>query len=214
MSELEQSPASEHAPLAPVEFRSSAVAGVNFAQRIIEVIAAPYEETAPVEYRGEIWNELFERGAWSGVEAQLAEQPNRVKANRDHDRQRTIGKAISVWPSRAEGLVAAVKVAKTPLGDETLALADEDCLGASVGFAVPGSGQKLDKRSRIRRIKQAFLDHLAFVPDPAYQGAGVLNVRSSIQAQAADLPQLDTPDLDELAAWHEALKQSLKSVKR
>ena len=61
---------------APLEFRSSAVAGVNFAQRIVEVIAVPYEETALVEYRSEWWNESFARGAFDGIE----KRPNRVRA--------------------------------------------------------------------------------------------------------------------------------------
>jgi hypothetical protein len=78
-------------PPAPVEFRQSTVTGVNFGQRIIEVIAAPYDETAVVEYRGELWNESFDRHAFDGIE----KQPNRVRANRDHDRQRTIGKVVN-----------------------------------------------------------------------------------------------------------------------
>ena len=196
-----QSPASEEAPAAPVEFRSSSVAGVNFAKRIIEVIAVPYDEEAAVEYRGEMWRELFLRGAFDGIE----KRPNRVRANRDHDGRRTVGKVTNFWPSRDEGLVSAVRIAQTPLGDETLALADEDCLGASVGFAVRGSDQELNRQSRQRIIKRAFLDHLAFVPDPAYQSAGVLSVRSG-SALAADLPQLVTPNLDELLAWQRARK--------
>jgi phage head maturation protease len=180
---------------APVEFRSSSVASVNFAQRIIEFIAVPYEEEALVEYRGELWKESFVRGAWDGIE----KQPNRVKANRDHDGQRTVGKIINFWPSRLEGLVGAARIVQTPLGDETLALADEDCLGASVGFAVAGSDQELDRANRRRRIKKAFMDHLAFVPDPAYVGAGVLSVRRA-GAPAA------TPALDELVAFMQARK--------
>jgi HK97 family phage prohead protease len=201
VTELEQSPASQEAPAAPVEFRSSNVAGVNFAQRIIELIAVPYDEEAPVEYRGEMWAEKFLRGAFDGIE----KRPNRVRANRDHDGRRTVGKVLNFWPSRTEGLVAAVRIAQTPLGDETLALADEDCLGASVGFAVRGSDQELNRRSKTRVIKRAFLDHLAFVPDPAYESAGVLSVRSA-SASAADLPRLVTPALDDLASWMRARK--------
>jgi HK97 family phage prohead protease len=176
---------------AALEFRSSSVASVNFAQRIIEFVAVPYEEEALVEYRGELWRESFLRGSWDGIE----KQPNRVKANRDHDVKRTVGKIVNFWPSRKEGLVGAARIAQTPLGDETLALADEDCLGASVGFAVAGGDQELDKANRRRTIKKAFLDHLAFVPDPAYAGAGVLSVRSSLAA---------TPALDELVAFMQA----------
>ena len=178
----------------PLEFRSSNVANVNFASRVIDVIAVPYEEEAAVEYRGEMWRELFLRGSFDGIE----KQPNRVRANRDHDRARTVGKVINFQPSRQEGLVAAVRIAQTSLGDETLALADEDCLGASVGFAVHGSGQELDRRSKIRRITKAFLDHLAFVPDPAYLSAGVLSVRAAGRV---------TPALDELIEWQRARKR-------
>ena len=78
----------------PLEFRSSSVASVSFAQRVIEFVAVPYETEALVEYRGETWRESFLRGAWDGIER----QPNRVKANRDHDRQRTVGKILNFWP--------------------------------------------------------------------------------------------------------------------
>jgi hypothetical protein len=67
MTTLTQSPAAEIAPRSPVELRSSNLAGVNFAQRTIEVIAVPYDELAPVEYRGELWNESFARGAFDGL---------------------------------------------------------------------------------------------------------------------------------------------------
>jgi HK97 family phage prohead protease len=202
VTELEQSPANEEAPTAPVEFRSAKVAGVNFAQRIIEFVAAPYEVEAVVEWRGEAWRELFLRGAWDGIE----KRPGRVKANRDHDKTRTVGKIVNFWPSRDEGLVGAARIAQTPLGDETLALADEDCLGASVGFAALGSGMELDRRNKIRRIKTAYMDHLAFVPDPAYEGAGVLSVRSAAASAVGLAPLVETPNLDELREWLSARK--------
>jgi phage head maturation protease len=110
-----------------------------------------------------------------------------------------VGKVINFQPSRQEGLVAAVRIAQTTLGDETLTLADEDCLGASVGFAVHGSGQELDRRNKTRRIKKALLDHLSFVPDPAYISAGVLSVRAAALRV--------TPALDELIEWQYARKR-------
>ena len=51
------SPAAEELPAEPLELRSSSVADVNQSQRIIEVIAAPYEEVAAVPWRGEVWQE-------------------------------------------------------------------------------------------------------------------------------------------------------------
>jgi hypothetical protein len=92
-------------------------------------------------------------------------------------------------------------------------LADEDCLGASVGFAVRGSDQKFDRKARTRVIRRAFMDHLAFVPDPAYEGAGVLSVRSS-SSPAAELKPLVTPDLDEYRAWFTQFQAELDARKR
>lgn len=181
---------------APLEFRAATVVGVNFSQRLVEMVAVPFEEEAVVEYRGEMWRESFMRGAFDGIE----KRPNRVRANRNHDKTRTVGKAVTFWPSRDEGLVAEVRIAPTPLGDETLTLAEEDMLSVSAGFGVRGSDQVLDRP--FRRIKRAFLDHLAFVESPAYDGARVLAVRGAEDpATAADLPKLITPNLDEVLAW-------------
>lgn len=183
-------------PRAPIEFRSADVVGVNFAKRVIEVIAVPYDQEAPVQYRGEVWDESFAPGSFDGVE----KRPNRVRANRDHDVTRTFGKAVAFWPSRSEGLVAEIRVSQTLLGDETLALADDEVLAASVGFGVRGSDQVLNKPKR--RIIRAFLDHLAFTPSPAYEGATVLAVRNGGErVDAATLPPLVTPNLDQWAEY-------------
>lgn len=180
-------------PRAPVEHRESNITGVNFAQRIIEMVVVPYGESATVEFRGELWQEEFERGSFDGIE----KRPNRVRANREHDKARTVGKAVKFWPSRDEGLVTEVRVAQTPLGDETLALADEEILGGSVGFAALGRHQELNRRDRVRRIKRAFLDHIAFTVDPSYAGARVLSVRDHPKPPPAPTSALVTPDLDQ-----------------
>jgi hypothetical protein len=73
-----------------IEFRSSSVASVSFAQWVIEFI----------ECRGETWRESFLRGSWDGIE----KQPTRLKANRDHDRTRTVGKIVSFDLPEARGL--------------------------------------------------------------------------------------------------------------
>jgi HK97 family phage prohead protease len=183
---------------APIEFRSAEVAGVNFAQRIIELVAVPYEQEAIVEWRGELWHETFARGSFDGIQT----RPNRVRVNRDHDKTRTIGKAVAFHPSRDEGLVTELKIADTPLGTETLTLANDDVLSASIEFAARMRDQILDKTRNTRRIVRAYLDAVAMVPDPAYNGAKVLSVRDDVLSPDADLPRLaETPALDELVAW-------------
>jgi phage head maturation protease len=165
--------ASRELPNAPVEFRDASVAGVNFDQRIIEVVAVPYEEPSLIEYRGAMWAETFARGAFDGIET----RKDQIRVNRNHDKTLTIGKVVRWRPSRSEGLVSEVRIAPTVLGGETLTLAGEDMLSPSVGFAVRGGDQLLDKMSMTRRIRKAFVDHLSFVESPAYAGAKVLAVR-------------------------------------
>jgi HK97 family phage prohead protease len=183
-------------PRAPIEFRNAPVIGVNFDERTVELIVTPYEEEALIEYRGEMWRESFLRGAWEGVE----KRTDRIPANRDHENARLVGKAIALHPSRIEGLVGEIRMASTDLGNETLELANEDMVSASAGFAVRGSDQILERP--YRKIKRAFLDHIAFVAAPAYAGARVLAVRDETEPRtAADLPALVTPNLDEVLSW-------------
>lgn len=189
-------------PRPPVEFRDAPLVGVNFDERTIELVVVPYEEEAVVEYRGELWRETFLRGAFDGVE----QRTDRIPANRDHDHTRLTGRAIALHPSRIEGLVGEVRMADTDLGNETLRLAFDDMVSGSAGFAAYPSDQVLDRSVREglprRQIKRAFLDHIAFVAAPAYQGARVLAVRDEDQPRtAADLPKLDTPHLDEVLSW-------------
>lgn len=175
---------------APVETRDIDVEDIDYAERIITVIAAPYGQEAPVLLRGDVWREVFEPGAFDSV----VDRPNRVRVNRGHDKQRTVGKVIA-FRSTGTGLIADVRVAKTELGDETLALAAEDMLSASVGFAALPSWMKLDQRAKLRRIHRAHLDHLSFVESPAYEGAEVLEVRGHMPESVMAGPR--TPQLDE-----------------
>ncbi len=160
----------------PIETREIDVQSVDYEDRIITVIAAPYGQSAPVMFRGDIWDEFFENTAFDSV----IDRPNRVRVNRGHDKQRTMGKVVQFRSLADTGLIADVRVAKTPLGEETLELAREGMLGASVGFAAAPSWMKIDVRNKTRRIHRAHLDHLSFVESPAYAGAEVLEVRGQM----------------------------------
>jgi HK97 family phage prohead protease len=182
------------APTGELEFRAATQIGVDFPKRTIELIVAPYESEALVEYKGRMVREVFTAGAFDGIERRA----NRIRVNRDHDVTRTVGRAIALHPSRSEGLVAEVKIARTVLGDETLTLADEEILDASAGFLPMPGGETWTGRNH-RRIVKAWLGHIAMTPDPAFEDARVLAVRSAQEASGdAAAP---TPNLDVVRGW-------------
>jgi phage head maturation protease len=162
-------------PRAPVELRSAKIDDLNYGQRIATVIVTPYDQQAEVMWRGEVWSESFDRAAWNGIE----KRPNRVRANRAHDKRMTCGKAVKFFPHRPEGLVSEVRFSQTQLGDETLELLRDGCLSVSAGFGALPSDQVIDRRAKTRRITTAYLDHISFVEDPAYPGAELLEIREN-----------------------------------
>lgn len=163
---------------------------VTASERLIDVIAVPWEQPTEIRWQGETWTETFQRGAFDGQQAD-------VRVNREHERGRTVGKIIEVDPSHSDGLWVRVKVAKTQLGDETLALAEEDMISASVGFTVPRMGDmRIDRRNKTRRVLRASLDHLSLVEAPAFVGAKVLAVRGR-----SDTPHLDAVRRDPTIRW-------------
>ena len=158
-----------------LEQRSASTADVRFADRVVELIAAPYERATTIYELGRSYVEEFAYAAFRGEEKRAA----KVRVNRDHDHQRTVGRVVSLDPLRHEGLVAELHLSRTVLGDESLELAADGCLDASVSFGVPAGGDEwFGNRSR-RRIRKAFLgDHIALTPVPAYEDAVVLGARS------------------------------------
>ncbi len=194
-------------PRPEVELRTAAVSDISFPDRVITVLAVPYEKstlehpTLPmVMYRGRLYAESFARGAFKGVES----RNGKVMANREHIKGSTVGKVIAFHPDAQEGLIADVKIAKTVAGDETLALADEGMIFPSVGFAVmKGSDQELDHRANppTRYVRRAFVDHMGFTEDPAYVGADVLAVRSAGSAPSELAQSIATPLLDEWVSY-------------
>lgn len=179
-----------------VELRSANITGVDAKQRIIDLVAVPWEQEAEVFVRGEMWREMFVRGAFDGIE----EHAGRVRVNREHRMGDTVGKVIR-FSNETDGLHASVKIANTERGDETLALAEEDMISASVGFRIKKpSDVQINNRTRVRRVVRAFLDHLAMVEAPAYAGAQVLGVRDPLGLRK-DVGEAEkrppTPALDE-----------------
>jgi HK97 family phage prohead protease len=173
------------------------VAGVSYPKRIVTLVAVPYDTDADIrEDDGSEFTERFARGSFDGIQPRTGH----IHANRDHDRTRPVGKVDKLYPSRREGLVADIKVSRTELGEETLALADDGVLHSSIKFGAYPADIEYSERGRRRTIKRAFLDHIAFVTEPAYATANVLSVRSAGLHRPAATSS--TPLLDEvMAQW-------------
>lgn len=193
----------------PIEERAANLGGVDFADRIISVVAVPYESPTQVEYRGEMWREVFSRSAFNGLRP---DAPNartipvsavlRVPAF-DHKDGQLVGRVINAVPNRPDGLGLELKISKTTAGDETLELAHDKALFPSVGFAARGGDHRLDRHNMTRRVNRAFLHHVAFVHTPAYANAKVLSVRADHEDKAVVTPALDEFYSDPIFQWAE-----------
>jgi HK97 family phage prohead protease len=196
----------------PLEYRSSEVVGVSFPDRVIELVVMPYEKAATVVHHGRVITEICSRGAYNGIQRRA----DKVKANRDHNLERLVGKAAAFHPSRQEGLVAELKISRTALGDETLELAGDGVLDASAGFAlladergrVYPDAEVWENRSR-RRLNRLHLGHIALVPEPAYETANVLAVRQrdDVKGDAPSTPNLDRLEIERLRAEYARLDE-------
>jgi HK97 family phage prohead protease len=177
--------------------RSGAVVSedVNFKERIIDVIAMPWDQEAEISWRGEVWREAFDRRAFH----EAVQNSVRIPVNREHVRGDTVGRIVKMDESDPRGLLASVKVARTSRGDDTLQLASEGMLGGSVGYFVKKqSDVSLDRRSMKRRVLNAFLEHFSMVESPAFTGAETVAVYSELSAHPeAGKQPLVTPSLDE-----------------
>lgn len=168
-----------------IEFRKAQTGAVDFAERTIEVRVIPYDEEIEVEFQGKPLRERVDPGAFRNIDPQA----KRITVNRDHDYGRTIGRLIELR-DEPHGAVGITKISNTPLGDETLQLADDRILGASVAMAVSRAGMEI--RNGLRRIFRIdVLDHVALLPNPAYAGAEVLDVRESQPAPEVAMPNLE-----------------------
>jgi HK97 family phage prohead protease len=164
-----------------IETRSAGKVLDVYPGRIITVLAVPYESPTRVEYRGEIWTEVFSRSAFNGLDVTKRRIPVSAVLRApayDHNSGHLVGKVTNATPDRPDGLVLELRISDTPAGDETLQLAADDALSPSIGFAASGRDHQLDQRAKVRRVNRAFLDHLSLVPTPAYKGARVLAMRS------------------------------------
>ncbi len=203
----------DEAPWTAAEWRSATVAEVSTSRREISVVAVPYDEDADIWEHARHYVESFARTAFAGVQRRLGGR-RKVTVNREHDAARTIGKVLTLEPNHADGLHATMRLTKgTALADETLALAADDVLGASISFSPMVDGEEWSDDGQRRRITRAYLHHIALVPEPAYEGAGVLAVRHLGSPPPAPSPAVvvgsSTPWLDKILAQRAASRYGL-----
>jgi HK97 family phage prohead protease len=177
-------------------YRTAQQIGVNFSERTIDLVVMPYDEEALVHYNGRMVYERVAPGSFDGIE----KRANRVRVNRDHDLRRTVGRALSFHPEDPRGLIATVKISRTPLGDETLELANDESLDASAGFAPMPGGTHWADRDHVQ-YSRCWLGHVAMTPEPAYEGAQVLAVRSADEPAPPAAVKVATPNLDIVRGW-------------
>lgn len=182
----------------------SVIADVNQRQRLIDLIVVPWDQEGEVVWRGETWRETFQRGAFDGIE----DHAGRIRVNREHVKGDTVGRAVSLDPKAADGLVGRLKIAATPRGDDTLELAADDMLSSSPGYYVKTPADvTLNRRLMTRRVVRSFLDHIGMVETPTFSNARVLAVRAEqsglvvADTPLPPAPALDDAQNDEVLTW-------------
>jgi len=172
----------------PIEYRKASTLEVRHAQRMIDLIAVPYDEPTEVEYRGRWITESFDREAFAGVHGE-------VTVNRAHDLESPLGRVVALHPKDPRGLRAELRISRTAAGNDFLELADDGLIGSSVGFGVLSGGEQWSTDRRSRKVTRAKLVHIALTGDPAYKGAKVLAVRT---AGGVPVVRTATPNLDRI----------------
>jgi len=180
----------------PIEIRAAKVEAVDYPQRLVTVIAVPYDEWTTVEHNGRVVEESVAPGAFGAI----ANRARKIPVNMEHDPARWVGRIVGLDPAAAGGLMARVQIRRDSRGtqefDQVLDDAADGMLGASVGMAVRADGQTLTGGRR--RITKAYLDHIALTSQPAYVGAQVVDVRHHPSVRLA--PTSATPNLDRVLA--------------
>ena len=181
----------------PIEIRSATVAAVDYPERTMALVIAPFDEWAVVEHNGRLIEECIQRGAFGAVR----NRARRFTVNMEHDPDRWVGTVLDLDPDDPRGLVGTVKIRRTAEGDQTLNDAADGLLGSSIGMAVAPKDETMANDRRL--IHKAYLDHVALTATPTYVGAEVLEVRTAPPA-VVPANESSTPNLDKIMAERRA----------
>lgn len=178
----------------PVEIRSATVSEVDYPDRTVSLIIAPFDEWAVVEHRGRAIEECIARGAFGAIR----NRARKFTVNLEHDPARWVGTVLDLDPDDPRGLVGTVKIRRTSEGDQTLNDAADGLLGSSIGMAVAPKDETYTNGRRL--VRKAYLDHVALTATPSYVGAAVLEVRTAPPALVVPPTMSATPNLDAVLA--------------
>ena len=189
-------------PHGPELYRAATIADVTRSRREISVIAVPYDEETVIREPLRTYVESFAPTAFTGVQRRITGR-SKVTVNREHDPARTVGKVAALEPNHRDGLHATLRLTRDhPLADETLALAADDVLSASISFSPMVDGAEWSDDGQRCRISRAYLRHIALVAEPAYEGATILAVRNAAAVVVSATPWLDAVRAQRFAAQY------------
>lgn len=96
----------------------------------------------------------------------IGEQPKRILATKDHDPTRLIGRVENLEPFHKEGLIATIRAADTPLGRESVELARDEILDASIGFQIPDAAAKYGRAAPVAASPARYSAKSHWCPTP------------------------------------------------
>lgn len=165
------------------------VCGVDHDGRTVVGVVAPYDEvTYLVPDPG---GERIKRGAFA---KSIRQRGDKVPLFREHDHTRQLGQSVT-FAEEPRGLVGTFQVGASPAGDALLEDFGHGYVRKfSVGFKAFNAPLGDDG---VREVREAQLVEVSAVGLPAYEGAGLLAVRSAQDLDALLAPfRVPRPDVN------------------
>lgn len=159
------------------------VARFKIEQRELVIRVAPYGEVAEL---GSGYQERYVPGSLTPA----ANVALKLETGQNHEGV-VIGRAVA-WEERADGLYGTFAVSEIPDGDSALILARDGAVGASAGFLA--DIVKMAESVDADGVATAYgeIREVTLTGTPAYQLAGVAEVRSLAQRSEEESPMADT----------------------
>lgn len=165
------------------------IRSVSPSERVVVGVIAPYDETSFLV--NDPGGERIRRGAFA---RSIAHRSAKIPLLRNHDQSSRMGVSRS-FTDTAEGLLGEFVVNAGDAGDALLEDARNGYLGAmSAGFMPVGRTER--GADGAREVAEAKLVEVSLVAIPAYEGGGLLSVRSAESLDELLAPFRARPDVN------------------